>query len=104
MYIVIIDPDISSMNGASFLINLCSLGFNITCSLGGNGIDFFKKLKHDSFELIIPSNTSIFFVHRTKSTFSCNSETKLNTSNLWLCTFNITGIIDITLTYFPSPT
>ena len=55
-------PEISSMKVASIFINLYSLGFNITCSFEKNGIDQFKKLKHDSLKLIIPSYSNIFFI------------------------------------------
>ena len=32
--LIIASPDISSMNGASAFINLCSLGFSTICSFG----------------------------------------------------------------------
>ena len=63
-------PEISSMNGASTFISLCSFGFDIMFSFGKNGIDLFKKLNEDSFEFIMPSNPNIFLMPITKSTFS----------------------------------
>ena len=53
------NPEVSSMNGASTFINICSFAFKTICSLGKNGIDMFKKLKHDSHEFIIHSNSNI---------------------------------------------
>ena len=50
------------MNGASTFINFHSFGSKTICSLGKNGIDVFKKLKHDSHEFIIPSNSNIFLI------------------------------------------
>ena len=64
------DPEISSIKGASIFINLCSLGINITCSFSKSGTDLFRKPKHDSLELIIPSNSNRFFIPKTESTFS----------------------------------
>ena len=46
------------------------------------------------FELIIPSNSNIFFIPKAKSTFSYISETNINISNLWQCVSMITGIIN----------
>ena len=45
---------------ASIFINHCSLGPNMTCSFGKNGIDLFRKLKHDSHEFIMPSDSNVF--------------------------------------------
>ena len=70
------------MKGTSIFINLCSFGFSITCSLGKNGIELFRILKHDSYEFKIPSSSNIFFIPKTKSTFSCISDTRVNISNL----------------------
>ena len=39
------NPEISSMNGASTFINLCSFDFNTMCSFGETVMDLFKKLK-----------------------------------------------------------
>ena len=60
--LIIANPEISYMNGASTLINLCSFGFNTTCFLGKIGMDLFKKLKQQSPEFITPSNTNIFLI------------------------------------------
>ena len=54
------NPEISSMNGASTFINLCSFGFNIMHSFGKNGIDPFKKLKQDSPEFLMPVTKPTF--------------------------------------------
>ena len=70
------------MNGASIFRNHCSFGFNIICSLGKIGIDLFGNLKHDSHEFVIPSNSNMFFIPKTKSTFSWISDTHVNISNL----------------------
>ena len=88
------NPEISFMKGASIFINLYSLGFSVTSSflLRRIVLIYLKKLKHDSLQLIIPSNSNIFFTSKTKSTFSCISETNVNISNLWLCISMITGI------------
>ena len=61
------NPNISSMNGASTFINFCSLDFNMMCSLGKNGIDLLKKLKQQSYEFIMPSDSNIFLIPKTKS-------------------------------------
>ena len=70
------------MKGASIFINLCSFGFNIICSLRKNGIDLFRKVKYDSHKFIIPSNSNMFFIPKTKSTFLCISDTNINILNL----------------------
>ena len=70
------------MNGASFLIHLCSFNFNIACSFGKNEMDLFKEIIHDSLELITPFNSDIFLIPKIKSTFSYISETNIYTSNL----------------------
>ena len=59
--LIMADPEISFTNGASIFTNFCSFGFNIICSLGKNGMDMFKKLKLDSRDFIIPSNSNIYF-------------------------------------------
>ena len=41
------------------------------------GIDLFKKLKHDSHEFIMPSNSNIFFMPDTRSMFLCISDTNV---------------------------
>ena len=98
------NPDISSINGASTFINFCSLGLNTMCSYGKNGIGLFKKLKQHSHEFIIPSSLNIFFTPRTKSTFSCISDTNVYISNLCPCISIIIGIMNNTLMNCPFPT
>ena len=80
--LIMTNPDISSMIGVSILVNLCSLGFNITYSFGKKFISLSKKLKHDSLESIIPSNSNMLLISRTDSTCPCISHTKVNISNL----------------------
>ena len=92
------------MIGASILMNLCSFGFNMTCSFRKIGIDIFRKLKHDSHELMIPLSSNMFFMPKTKSTFSQISDTNVNTSNLWSCMCITTGIMNNTPTYCSFPT
>ena len=77
-----INPEISSTKGASIFISLCSFGFKTTSSLGKRANDLFRKLKHDPQEFIIPSYSNIFFMPKTKSTFSCISDTNVKISNL----------------------
>ena len=62
-------PEISSENGASIFINLCSFGFNIIFSFGNMGTNLLKKLKQHSHELITPSNSNTFLIPKTRSTF-----------------------------------
>ena len=102
--LVIANPEISFTNGASIFINFCSFGFRTICSVGKNGIDLFKKLKDDSHEFIIPSNSNIFFMPNTKSTFSCISETNAYISNLWSWISIIIGMLNNTLMNCPFPT
>ena len=68
--LIIARPDISSMNGASTLIIICSFGFSIMLSLGKIGRDLFRKLKQQSHKFMTPSSSKIFLIPKTKSTFS----------------------------------
>ena len=70
------------MSSSPIFINHCSFGFNMICSLGKNGIDLLRKIKHDSHEFIIPTNSNMFFTPRTKSTFSWISDINVKISNL----------------------
>ena len=54
--LIIANPDISYINGASTLINFCSFGFSNMHSFGKIGKDLFRKLKQKSHEFITPSN------------------------------------------------
>ena len=74
--------EISSTNGASIFINFHSFGFETICSLGKKGIDLFRKLKHDCHGFMMPSNSNIFFIPKTKSMFSCISDNNVKISNL----------------------
>ena len=67
---IIDNPDISSINGASILINFCSLGFSTICAFEKIGRDLFMKVKLQSYEFITPSNSNIFLIPNTKSMFS----------------------------------
>ena len=75
--LIIANPDISSINGASTFINLCSFDFNTMHSFGKIGKDMFKKSKQESHESIKPSNSNIFLIPKTKCTFSCIFATKV---------------------------
>ena len=68
--LIMANPDISSINGLSTFINFHSLGFDTMYSFGKNGIDLFKKLKQQSYEFITPSDSNIFLIPKSKSTFS----------------------------------
>ena len=68
------------------------------------GIDLFKKLKQQSHEFITPSMSNIFLIPKTRSTFSCISDTKVYISNLYPCMSTIIGIMNSTLMNFPFPT
>ena len=75
--LIIAKPDISSMNGASTLISFCYLGFKTTHSFGKMGRDLFRNLKQQPCEFITPSNSNIFLIPKTISTFSWISGTKV---------------------------
>ena len=102
--LTIVDPESSSMKGASIFINLCSLGLSTICSFEKKGSDMFRQLKQESHTFITPSSSKIFFMPKTKSTFSCISDTSVNTSNLWPWISITTGIRNNTPTYCPFPT
>ena len=102
--LIMANPDISSINGASTFINLCSFGFNTMHSFGKIGRDLFKKLKQKSHEFITPSSSNTFLILKTKSIFSCISETKVYISNQCACMSTVIGIMNNTLTNCPFPT
>ena len=95
--LIIANPDISSINGASTFTNLCPFGFTTMHSFGKIGMDLFTKLKQQSHEFITPSNSNIFLIPKTKSTFSCISHTKVYIWNLHPCMSTIIGIMNNTL-------
>ena len=101
--LIIVSPDISSMNGASTFINFHSLGFSTIHSFRKTGRDLFKKLKQQSHEFMTPPNSKIFLKPTTKSTLSWISDTKVYISNLYPCISIIIGIINKTLkiVHFP---
>ena len=80
--LIIANPDISSINGASNIINLCSFGFNTIYSFGKIGKDLFKKLQQQAHAIMTPSSTNTFLIPKTKSTLTCISDTKVYISNL----------------------
>ena len=85
-------------------INFCSFGFKTICSFVKKDTDLFKKLKHDSHEFIMTSNSNIFFMPNTRSTFSCISDTNVKILNLWPCISITIGIMNKMLTNCPFPT
>ena len=76
-------------------------GFNTMCSFGKIGMDLFKKLKQQSHEFITPSNSNIFLIPNTKSTFSCISHTKVYIMNICMCMSAIICIMNNTLINCP---
>ena len=92
-------PDISSINGASTMTNLCTFGFISTFSLGKKGKDLFEKLKQESHKSMTPSSSKMFLIPKTKSAFLWISETKVYISNMWPCMSTITSIINSAPTY-----
>ena len=102
--LIMMNPDISSINGVSTFINFCSIGLITMCSFGKNGTDLFQKLKQQSHELTMPSSSNTFLISKTKSTFSCLSDTNIYISNLCPCTSTIIGIMNKTPTNCPFPT
>ena len=62
---IIAKPEISSKNGISTFISICSFGFYTISSFGNKGIDLFKKLKQQSCEFITPSSLNTFLIPKT---------------------------------------
>ena len=67
--LIIANPDTPSINDMFTFINPCSFSFNTMSSFGKIGTDIFVKLKHQSHEFITPSNSNVFLIPKTKSTF-----------------------------------
>ena len=99
--LIIANPDISSINSAFTFSNLCFLDLNTIHSFGKIGVDLIKKLKQQSHEFMIPSNSNIFLIPKTRSTFSCISDTKVYILNLCPCMSTIFGIMNNTLMNYP---
>ena len=57
------------------LLIFACLASILLLSLEKMGTDLFRNLKQQSLEFITPSNSNTFFMPRTKSTFSCISDT-----------------------------
>ena len=55
-------------------------------------------------QFIMPSNSNIFFMPNTRSTFSCISDSHLKILNLWPCKSIIIGMMNKTLMNCPIPT
>ena len=98
--LIIASPDILSINGASTFISFFSFGFNTIHSFEKIDKDMFRKLKKQSHEFMTPSNSNIFFIPRTRSTFSCISDTKVYIWNLCPCLSTIFGFMNKTLMNF----
>ena len=75
--LIIANPEISSINGALTFTNFFSFGFNIISFSGYIGIDLFKNSNQQSLEFMTPSNSKMFFIPRSRSTFSWISDTKV---------------------------
>ena len=76
--LIMASPEMSSTNGAPTLTSFCSLGFNISSLSRYMGTDLFKNLNLQSLEFIItPSNSNTFYMPKTRSTFSCISDTRV---------------------------
>ena len=71
--LIIANPEISSTNRALTFTGVCSLGFNISSFSGYMGTDLSRNLNLQSLQFITPFNLNMFFIPRTKSTFSCIS-------------------------------
>ena len=77
MILIIAKPKILSTNGALTFTNFCSSSFSIISFLGYIGTNLFKNSNQQSLEFIMPSNSNISFLPKTKSTFSCISDTNV---------------------------
>ena len=73
-------------------------------SFGKIGMALFRKLKQQSHEFMTPSNSNIFLIPKTKSTFSGISDTKVYSLNICPCMSTIIGIMNNTLMNCPFPT
>ena len=63
-------PDSSLMKGTSMMTIFCDVSAISIVITGKKGIDLLRKLKHESHELITPSNWKMFFIPMTKSMLS----------------------------------
>ena len=77
MILIIAKPEISSTNGALTFTIFFSSGFSIISFSGYIGTDLFKNSNLQSLQFITPSNSNTFFMPKTKSTFSCISDTNV---------------------------
>ena len=79
--LIIANPKFSSINGALTFTSFCSSGFNSISFSGYIGTDLFKNSYQQSLEFMKPSSSNIFFIPKTKSTFSIISDTNVQISN-----------------------
>ena len=56
--------------------------------------DLSKKLKQQSHEFMMPSNSNVFVIPKAKSMFSCISDTKVYILYLCPCISTIIGIMN----------
>ena len=99
--LIMANPDILTINDASTFINFCSLGLIPYVLLG---VDLFRKQKQQSHAFITPSNSDMFLMPNTMSTFSRISDTNVYISNLCPWISKIIGTMNKTLTNSPFPT
>ena len=77
MISIIAKPEILFTNGALTFTNVCLSHFSIISFSGYIGTNLFKNSNLQSIEFIMPSNSNIFFMPKTKSMFSCISDTNV---------------------------
>ena len=75
MILIIAKPKISSANGALTFTHFFSSSFSNTSFSGYIGTDLFMYSNLQSLEFITPSNSNTFFIPKTRSIFSCISDT-----------------------------
>ena len=103
---ILIFKCLKSVTTLLFFCNLSTYQHNWTRSKLKNLLLIFlgSKLKHDSHEFIMPSNSNIFFMPNTRSAFSCISDTNVKIMNLWPYISTTIGTVNNTLTNCPFPT
>ena len=96
-------PDNSLIKGASTMTIFCDAGAISTVGTGKNGIDLLRKLKQDSLESIMPSNSNMFYSHDQIYIVMYFRDQSKNFKSMSVYIYN-TGITNNTLTYCPFPT